>query len=222
MKTNQLAIWYKVNVNVRNFGTAGLACLIDNAGIAYTSDELSAQHALETIKTNDFNTMKTTNALLPSLKAFAASEDGKRLAPRIIFVASRKGRLNQVSSSLQEKFATPNATHDEINHLLRRFINYVKEGQHLDRGWSQSMYGISELGLIAHSRILARELIQHGILVHACCPGWVQTDMTSGKGDKTPEEGAETPVWLATREIAGSEVKDKTGGFWGEKHLIDW
>ena len=28
-------------------------------------------------------------------------------------------------------------------------------------------------------------------------PGWVVTDMTSKRGDKTPDEGAETPVFVA-------------------------
>lgn len=31
-----------------------------------------------------------------------------------------------------------------------------------------------------------------------CCPGWVATDMSSYKGPLTIEQGAETPVWLAT------------------------
>uniref|UniRef100_A0A1I7YCH7 Glyceraldehyde-3-phosphate dehydrogenase n=1 Tax=Steinernema glaseri TaxID=37863 RepID=A0A1I7YCH7_9BILA len=31
-----------------------------------------------------------------------------------------------------------------------------------------------------------------------CCPGYVNTDMSSHKGHLTIEEGADTPIFLAT------------------------
>uniref|UniRef100_A0A4W4E2D3 Carbonyl reductase 1 n=1 Tax=Electrophorus electricus TaxID=8005 RepID=A0A4W4E2D3_ELEEL len=36
-----------------------------------------------------------------------------------------------------------------------------------------------------------------GILLNACCPGWVRMDMAGPNATKSPEEGAETPVYLA-------------------------
>lgn len=54
--------------------------------------------------------------------------------------------------------------------------------------------------------------------VYACCPGYVVTDMTSGRGAKQPREGADTPVWLALQPL-GSVPH---GAFYGERELIDW
>ena len=45
----------------------------------------------------------------------------------------------------------------------------------------------------------------------------VNTDMTKGKGHKTLDAGAETPVYLALHS------KDaKPGEFWSEKKAVDW
>nr|CAD2177894.1 unnamed protein product [Meloidogyne enterolobii] len=46
----------------------------------------------------------------------------------------------------------------------------------------------------------AHELGSKGITVNACCPGYVDTDMSSHKGHLTIDEGADTPIWLATAE----------------------
>ena len=52
------------------------------------------------------------------------------------------------------------------------------------------------------------------VLVNACCPGYVNTDMTKGNGAKTVDQGAKTPVMLALGKnwwedggvLAGGEV----------------
>ena len=53
----------------------------------------------------------------------------------------------------------------------------------------------------ALTRILARQ--NPGLIVNACCPGWVKTDMgvMVGRPPKTPEEGAQIPVRLAVGDI---------------------
>jgi carbonyl reductase 1 len=45
----------------------------------------------------------------------------------------------------------------------------------------------------------------------------VNTDMTKGKGVKTVDEGAKTPVMLALGDIGG-----KTGGFWQSEKEVAW
>lgn len=54
-------------------------------------------------------------------------------------------------------------------------------------------------------------------LINACCPGWVVTDMTKGKGMKTPDQGAQTPVLLALGDIG-----EQTGLFWQHEKPIEW
>lgn len=69
------------------------------------------------------------------------------------------------------------------------------------------MYGVSKLFETSYTRILAEQLESAGVMVNACCPGYVDTDMTSHKGVKTLEEGADTPVWLALMPSGGPSGK---------------
>ena len=64
---------------------------------------------------------------------------------------------------------------------------------------------------------LAKELEGSGVLINACCPGWVRTRMGGDDAELTVEEGADTPVWLATLPDDGT-----TGGFFGDRRVIDW
>jgi NAD(P)-dependent dehydrogenase (short-subunit alcohol dehydrogenase family) len=46
--------------------------------------------------------------------------------------------------------------------------------------------------------MLAEALQSKGIVVNAIDPGWVKTDMGGSSAPRTPEQGADTAVWLAT------------------------
>ena len=65
--------------------------------------------------------------------------------------------------------------------------------------------------------LFARETRGEDILVNAVCPGWVRTRMGSDRAPLSVEEGADTPVWLATLPAGGP-----TGGFFRERELADW
>ncbi len=54
------------------------------------------------------------------------------------------------------------------------------------------------------------------VLMNACCPGWVKTDMAGDKAPLTPDQGAETPIMCALLP-QGSP----TGAFWKEKELTE-
>ncbi len=47
---------------------------------------------------------------------------------------------------------------------------------------------------------------------------YVKTDMSSHKGTKSPDEGAETPVWLATLPSDSA----LNGGFFRDKSEVAW
>jgi NAD(P)-dependent dehydrogenase (short-subunit alcohol dehydrogenase family) len=77
-------------------------------------------------------------------------------------------------------------------------------------------YRISKTGLNGLTRYLDGEYGGR-LLANSVCPGYVQTDMTDGSAPRTPERGAETPVWLAR---FGPDAP--SGGFWRDKRRIDW
>ena len=88
-------------------------------------------------------------------------------------------------------------------------------------------YRISKAGVNALVRNLAHEtgLGARGLLVDAVCPNHSRTDMGGPDAPLSAEQGAQTAIWLATREfnVAGSSDQEKvTGVLWEEKQVIDW
>ncbi|MCF2151936.1 hypothetical protein IQ276_037135 [Desmonostoc muscorum LEGE 12446] len=60
--------------------------------------------------------------------------------------------------------------------------------------------------------MLAQALQSFGIVVNSICPGWVKTDMGGSSAPRTPAEGADTAIWLATdapRNINGKFLRDR-------------
>jgi NAD(P)-dependent dehydrogenase (short-subunit alcohol dehydrogenase family) len=77
-------------------------------------------------------------------------------------------------------------------------------------------YGVAKAALNALTLALSRE-VSTDILVNAMCPGWVRTRMGGTRARRSPEEGAETAVWLATLPEGGP-----TGGFFRDRKPIAW
>ena len=78
-------------------------------------------------------------------------------------------------------------------------------------------YRITKTALNAVTGILADELKGSGIAVNSVHPGWVRTDMGGKNAAKSVEEGADTPVWLATHPDGGP-----TGGFYLDRKPMPW
>jgi NAD(P)-dependent dehydrogenase (short-subunit alcohol dehydrogenase family) len=77
-------------------------------------------------------------------------------------------------------------------------------------------YGVTKAALNALTVRLAKEL-PPSVKVNAMCPGWVRTRMGGEAATRTPEEGADTAVWLATLPDSGP-----TGGFFRDRKPIEW
>lgn len=78
------------------------------------------------------------------------------------------------------------------------------------------LYGVTKAALNALTRRLAAEL-PPTVKANAMCPGWVRTRMGGEGTERTPEEGADTAVWLATLPADGP-----TGGFLRDRAAIGW
>ncbi|NEP20436.1 MAG: SDR family NAD(P)-dependent oxidoreductase, partial [Leptolyngbya sp. SIO4C1] len=59
-------------------------------------------------------------------------------------------------------------------------------------------YSLSKLALNGITILMAEALRPKQIAVYAMCPGWVRTDMGGSSAPRSPEEGADTAIWLAT------------------------
>jgi NAD(P)-dependent dehydrogenase (short-subunit alcohol dehydrogenase family) len=78
------------------------------------------------------------------------------------------------------------------------------------------LYGVTKAALNALTVRLAKEL-PPTVKVNAMCPGWVRTRMGGEGATRTPDEGADTAVWLATLPDDGP-----TGGFFRDRKPIQW
>ena len=185
----------------------GVDVLVNNAAIAFkmASTVPFLEQAKLTISTNFTGTLNITKALLPLMKPHS----------RMVMVCSRVGAINP---DLQQRFDSPSLSEDDLVALMEQFIQDVAAGNHGDKGWPSTSYRVSMLGENALTRLTARQVgTMDDILVNACCPGWVKTDMAGPKALLSPDEGAETPVFLTTLP-AGSP----TGKFWYKKKVIPW
>ena len=77
-------------------------------------------------------------------------------------------------------------------------------------------YGIAKAALNALTVRAAKEA-PRGVKVNAMCPGWVRTRMGGASATTSPEDGAETAIWLATLPDDGP-----SGKFFRRRREIDW
>lgn len=187
----------------------GIDVLINNAGIALEGFDKNV--VKDTLATNYYGTVEMMQAMVPHVKA----------GGRIVNVASMAGHLtSKYSPEIIQSFLS--ASEESIpacDAVVEQFQSAANENQVEERGWPKQAYSVSKAGLIAATKVVAKEQKQKGsdVLINACCPGWVQTDMTKRKGHKTEDQGALTPVMLGI-----GDIQQKTGTFWQNEKEIEW
>lgn len=201
----------------------GIDILVNNAGISYnTGSDNSVEFAEKVININYVGTKNMTKAALPLMRP---STEGAR----IVMVSSRLGRLNGRRNrigdvALRQKLEDVELlSEDLIDATMNKFLEEVKDGSWISGGWPQNNtdYSLSKLAVNAYTRLMARVLSERGdgekIFINCCCPGWVKTALTGWAGLTSPEEGADTAVWLALlREQSGN------GKFFAERREINF
>ncbi len=151
-----------------------LHVLVNNAGALFTSYCESADGIEMTFALNHLAYFLLTNLLLDTL------------------IASAPARIINVSSNAHEGSTIP---FDDLGY---------RKGYD---GWTA--YGASKLANILFTYELAWRLDGTGVTVNAVHPGFVNTNFQRAaglnmRGPLTPEEGADTVVWLATsKEVDG-------------------
>lgn len=76
-------------------------------------------------------------------------------------------------------------------------------------------YSLSKLAMNGVTILLADSLQSKGIAVNSISPGWVKTDMGGQSAPRSPEQGADTAIWLATEA-----PHKETGKFWHDRKAI--
>jgi NAD(P)-dependent dehydrogenase (short-subunit alcohol dehydrogenase family) len=84
-------------------------------------------------------------------------------------------------------------------------------------GFLMLAYQSSKTALNMLTVAFAKELRGTNVKINSACPGWVRTDMGSSAAPLSVEEGADTPVWLATLAADGP-----TGGFFNSRKPVPW
>ncbi|OWK05827.1 CBR1 [Cervus elaphus hippelaphus] len=130
--------------------------------------------------------------------------------------------LKPAHQKLQQKLRSETISEEELVGLMNKFVEDTKSGVHRKEGWPNTTYGVTKIGVTVLSRIQTRKLSeQRGgdkILLNACCPGLVRTNTAGPKVPKSPEEGAETLVYLA---LLPSDAEGPHGEFVSEKKVVD-
>jgi len=75
---------------------------------------------------------------------------------------------------------------------------------------------LSKLALNGLTQLVAAE-ITGDIKINAVDPGWVRSDMGGPSAPRTPEQAAESILWLATCGPEGPQ-----GGFFRDRKRIEW
>jgi carbonyl reductase 1 len=192
---------------------AGLDVLVNNAAFAFkmASTVDAVEQSRVTMKINYTGHKAVCDAFFPLLNAKA----------RVVNVGSRAGVLQSMpaGSAVTPRLVAASLTPVELDALVAAFVA-IPAGGRVANGWMDSGYGASKAAVIALSGVHARDasLVQRGVAVNVMCPGYCNTDMTSGKGPKSAADGADTAVWLATSAAAAGV----TGDFFGERVSLAW
>ncbi|KAM6586142.1 hypothetical protein CsatB_013144 [Cannabis sativa] len=172
-----------------------LHILVNNAAVSFNDiGENSVEHAETVIKTNFYGAKLLTEALFP---LFCLSSPNTF---RLLNISSRLGSTNKLKNpTIRKILEKDDVTEEEVDGMVRLFLEDVKRGQWRSRGWPDlwTDYAVSKLAMNAYTKILAKRYEGKGLSANCFCPGYTQTSMTRGKGTHTADDVARVGTKLA-------------------------
>ena len=183
-------------------GGEALYGIVNNAGTGIGSGDLA-----QVLDVNTRGLHRVCTAMIPLLR-----EGG-----RIVNVTSAAGPsfVSACSPDRQRFFTRPDVSWREIDALMKECVEIAGDEEAFSsRGLSDgSPYGLSKACANVYTTSLARE--HPGLVINACTPGFIATDMTrqyeqgrgqslAAMGAKTPREGASCPLFLLLGEPESS------------------
>jgi NAD(P)-dependent dehydrogenase (short-subunit alcohol dehydrogenase family) len=103
-----------------------------------------------------------------------------------------------------------------IERSYGRVVNVSSGGGSFGEGLGPAAYAVSKAALNALA-VKASQAVRGDVKANAMCPGWVRTDMGGAGAPRSPEEAADTLVWLATLPADGPN-----GGFFRDRKPLPW
>lgn len=199
---------------IDNYG--GLDILVNNAAMAYTDDakEPFKEQAEVSCNTNFWALLNTCSILFPILKPHA------RVVNMSSFVSWMALKYFTDDKLLKQVTNTKNVK--EVEDFMTLFVNDAKAGDHKEKGWPNSAYAMSKVGVSALTIHLQKQFDEgdkKDIIINACNPGHVDTDMSSHQGKLTPDQGADTAVYCA---LLPENTKSPRGEMVSERKIRDW
>jgi len=186
----------------------GLDVLINNAGVNLDqTTKHGIEPATQTIDINYNGTREMIGALIPLMRRPGHQHLGHSRIVNVSSVAS-KLRSSEYPQSTRQAFQNA-ASMTDVENLRDRYLRSVAKRCERVDGWPVGRsYNVSKALMNAATQVLATE--NEDLLINACCPGWIDTDMGSlvGKPSKSARDGAKIPLKLAFGKI------EESGKYW--------
>lgn len=196
----------------------GLDALVNNAGVAFqtNSDVPLNQQCEGTVNTNFFGTLNVCKHLFPLLRPHA----------RVVNIGSQAGHMihTRLNPELLQRLESPDLKMSELSGVMKEYVLATKSEDVPNEPtiWPTSPYAFSKLA-VHYMTILQQKLFdidpEKDVIINAVCPGFCNTDFTSGKGPRPAEEGAITPVYCA--KLPAAEEKNPKGQFLFDKEPLE-
>jgi carbonyl reductase 1 len=179
----------------------GVDIVFSNAAARLTPQTPWSELIEPFVDTNNLGTTRMLRAFSPIL----------RPAGRLLVVASDFGTLNNLPTSLHDRFDTDRMSLDDVDATVLAWRDAVLAGTAGAEGWPDWINIPSKVGQVAAVRVLARDRRaadkRTDTLIAAVCPGLIDTaasrpwfdDMSSAQ---TPAQAATDPLRLALNPVS--------------------